>query len=163
MFVPPWVRGYSRTRSITMEIVATPFGVLVLIVAVIAGAVAAVAGFGIGSLLTPLLSLAMDTKLAVAAVSVPHLAGTALRFWRLRGHIDRRVLLGFGLASAAGGLIGALLHHYADSPAVAVVFGGLLVLAGVLGLSGLTDRLRFRGVVAWSAGVLSGLFGGLVG
>jgi uncharacterized membrane protein YfcA len=138
-------------------------GALVLLVAVLAGAVAAVAGFGIGSLLTPLLAWPLGTRLAVAAVSVPHLAGTALRFWRLRGHIDRRVLLSFGLASAAGGLLGALLHTYVTSPALAVVLGALLVFAGVLGLTGLAERLRLRGPLAWVAGAASGAFGGLVG
>jgi uncharacterized membrane protein YfcA len=97
------------------------------------------------------------------AVSVPHLAGTALRFWQLRGHVDRRVLLSFGLASAAGGLAGALLHAYANSPALAVALGVLLVFAGLTGLTGLADRVRFRGAWAWAAGAASGAFGGLVG
>ena len=42
-----------------------------LAVAVVAGAIAAVTGFGIGSLLTPVLALQVDTRLAVAAVSIP--------------------------------------------------------------------------------------------
>jgi uncharacterized protein len=53
---------------------------LVAVVAIVAGAIASVTGFGIGSLLTPLLALQTGTKLAVAAISVPHLAGMALRF-----------------------------------------------------------------------------------
>ena len=65
--------------------------------------------------------------------------------------------------SAAGGLAGALLHSYAESPVLTMVFGGLLVFAGVMGLTGLSERLRFRGWVAWVAGALSGLLGGLVG
>src|SRR5574337_446417 len=48
-----------------------------------AGGIASVAGFGIGSLLTPLFALRVGTRLAVAAVSVPHVLATALRFWRL--------------------------------------------------------------------------------
>src|SRR5438552_3218311 len=139
------------------------WGALVFLVATLAGAVASVAGFGIGSILTPLLAWQEGTKLAVAAVSIPHFVGTALRFWRLRGHIDRGVLLSFGLASAAGGLSGALLHAYADSPALAVVLGLLLVFAGLMGLTGLSERLRIRGAWAWVAGAASGLFGGLVG
>jgi uncharacterized protein len=142
---------------------AIGLGALVLLVAVLAGAVASIAGFGIGSLLTPLLAWQIGTRLAVAAVSLPHLAGTALRFWRLREHIDRRVLLSFGLASAAAGLLGALLHAHAGSPALAVVLGALLVLAGALGLTGLAERLRLRGPWAWAAGAGSGAFGGLVG
>ena len=64
------------------------FDALALIVSVAAGAIAAVTGFGIGSLLTPLLALQVDTRLAVAAVSVPHVVGTALRFWHLRSSVD---------------------------------------------------------------------------
>jgi uncharacterized protein len=146
-----------------VESIGLGWGGLVLPAAGAAGAVASVAGFGIGSILTPLLAWRLDAKLAVAAVSLPHLAGTAVRFWRLRGHVDRRVLLSFGLASAAGGLLGALLHVYADSPVLAVVLGVLLVFAGVLGLTGLADRLPFRGPWAWVAGAASGAFGGLVG
>ncbi len=136
---------------------------LVLLAGGLAGAVASVAGFGIGSILTPLLAWQSGTRFAVAAVSVPHLAGTALRFWRLRNHVDRGVLLSFGLASAAGGLLGALLHAWANSPVLAVVLGALLVFAGVMGLTGLGGQLHFRGGWAWLAGAASGLFGGLVG
>jgi hypothetical protein len=91
------------------------FEILVAIVAALAGAVASVAGFGIGSLLTPLLALRAGMRLAVALVSVPHLAGTLLRFWQLKGQVDRRVFVGFGLTSAAGGLAGAVLHLWVTS------------------------------------------------
>src|SRR5258708_21730089 len=99
--------------------------------AVLAGVVASVAGFGIGSLLTPLLGVQLGTKLAVAAVSIPHVIGTAIRFWLLRGRVDRRIFLWFGLASAAGGLAGALLHAEASSRALGIVLGGLLAFVGV--------------------------------
>ena len=46
------------------------FGALVAIVGILAGGVASIAGFGIGSLLTPLLALQTSTQLAVAAVAV---------------------------------------------------------------------------------------------
>ena len=62
--------------------------------------IASVAGFGIGSLLTPLFGTRVGVKLAVALVSIPHFAATVLRAWRLRRHIDRRVLVQFGIASA---------------------------------------------------------------
>jgi hypothetical protein len=136
---------------------------LVGVVSVCAGALASVAGFGVGSLLTPLLAVHTGTKLAVAAVSVPHVAATALRFAMLREHVDRRLLRGFGLASAAGGLAGALLHNVVGSALLGVVFGGLLVFSGVMGLTGTAGRLRLEGPVAWMAGALSGLLGGLVG
>jgi uncharacterized membrane protein YfcA len=139
------------------------FGAVVLLVAAAAGSVASVAGFGIGSLLTPLLALRVGTKTAVAAVSIPHLVGTSIRFWFLRRQVDRAVLRRFGVTSAAGGLTGALLHAWASSRALAMVFGALLVFAGGSQISGYAQRWRFHGGVAWLAGAASGFFGGLVG
>lgn len=133
------------------------------VVSILAGAIASVSGFGIGSLLTPVLAVRVGTKLAVAAVSIPHVAATALRFWLMREHVDRKLLWSFGLMSAAGGLLGALLHNYAGSPALTIVFGSLLIFTGLMGLTGLSERLRFRGWVGWLAGGVSGLLGGLVG
>ena len=139
------------------------FEIAVGVAAVAAGTVASVAGFGIGSLLTPLLALHTDAKLAVAAVSIPHVVGTAVRFWLLRGHVDRRIFLWFGVTSAVGGLTGALLHAYASSRALAIVFGCLLVFVGVSELTGLMSHVRLGRRAAWIAGALSGVFGGLVG
>lgn len=141
----------------------TLFTLLVAFAGVLAGGVASIAGFGIGSLLTPLLALRVGTQLAVAAVAIPHVVGTVQRFWKLRRHVDRRVLLGFGITSAAGGLVGALLHSQASSRALAIVFGVLLVLAGVSELTGWIQRVRWGRHAAWIAGALSGALGGLVG
>jgi uncharacterized membrane protein YfcA len=141
----------------------TFFLTLVAIAAVLAGAIASVSGFGIGSLLTPLLNLRVGTKLAVAAISVPHVAATAFRFWLMREHVDRRLLWSFGVMSAAGGLAGALLHTYAESPILTFVFGVLLCFTGISGLTGLAERMRFKGWVGWVAGAVSGVLGGLVG
>jgi hypothetical protein len=131
--------------------------------AVLAGGIAAVAGFGIGSLLTPALALTTGTKVAVAVVALPHAIGTVVRLWTLRDAIDRPVLISFGVASAVGGLVGALLHATLSSPLLSIVLGVLLILGGSLELSGLGRRLRFPGHWAIAAGLASGLFGGLVG
>ena len=139
------------------------FNVLVVVAAMVAGAIASVTGFGIGSLLTPTLGLHVGTKIAVAAVSIPHVVGTALRFWLLRERVDRHTLLTFGLTSAAGGLVGALLHEWVSSPWLTIVFGALLLFVAISELTGLAQRMRFRGPVAWIAGAGSGLLGGLVG
>jgi hypothetical protein len=102
-------------------------------------------------------------RLAVAAVSIPHVAATAVRFWRMRHETSRRVLKTFGLMSAAGGLTGAVLQRYATSPFLIVVFAALLVFVGIAGLTGVSDRLRFGRTMGWIAGAASGLLGGLVG
>lgn len=138
-------------------------GASILAVGMLAGAVAAVTGFGIGSLVTPVLALATGTKLAVAAVSIPHLVATAQRYWMLRAHVDRRVLLTFGVPSAVGGLAGALVHVWVSSRALAIVFGILVALAGVSELTGWMKRVRWGRRSGWIAGGLSGALGGMVG
>ncbi len=136
---------------------------LLFLAATLAGAIASLAGFGIGSVLTPLLALSVGTKEAVVAVSIPHLIATAIRFWSLRRNIDAHVLKHFGIASAAGGLLGALLGTRFSSPVLAYVLGALLVFAGVTGLTGMAQKMRFGRRAAWMGGAASGLLGGLVG
>ena len=139
------------------------FSAGLFIIAALGGAVAGLSGFGIGSLLTPFLAARYGTKLAVAIVSVPHLVATIVRFSGLRRHLDKKIFLNFGILSAAGGLAGALLNAYANSPVLTLVFGCLLLFAGISGLTGFVDRMRFGRRTAWAAGALSGFFGGLVG
>jgi uncharacterized protein len=133
------------------------------IVAVVAGAVAAVTGFGVGSLLTPTLAIETGTRVAVAAITIPHLIGTAQRLWMLRQHVDRRILLGFGITSAIGGLLGALAQTRVSSRILAVIFGALLAVAGLSELTGWMQRVRWGRRAAMVAGGVSGALGGLVG
>jgi uncharacterized membrane protein YfcA len=139
------------------------FVFLLAAVAVLAGGIAAISGFGIGSLLTPALALGTGTKVAVAAIAIPHFVATVQRFWMLRHYVDRGVLLGFGVASAIGGLVGALVHDRAASTALTAVFGVLLILAAISQLTGWMERVRWGRTTAWAAGALSGLLGGMVG
>src|SRR3954469_22530817 len=139
------------------------YELVVLVCAIAVGAIASVSGFGIGSLLTPLLAFNAGTKTAVAAVSIPHLIGNGIRCWRLRASLDRAVLWRFGLMSAAGGFGGALLNARATTPSLTIVLASLLIVAGAANVTGAAQRWRFHGSVAWIAGALSGLFGGLVG
>jgi uncharacterized protein len=139
------------------------FGTLVALVGLLSAGIASMAGFGIGSLLTPTLALETGTKLAVAAVSIPHVVGTAQRFWLLRRYVDRRVLVRFGIASALGGLAGALAHVWISSRALAVVFGVVVALAGVSELTGWMRRVHWGRRSAWTAGGISGALGGMVG
>lgn len=120
-------------------------------------------GFGIGSLLTPLLALRFGTSTAVAAITIPHVLATALRCWRLRAHIDRSVLLRFGILSAAGGLAGALLYTRLGSAALTRILGGLLLLTATAQLTGWNSRWHPRGPIVAFLGLVSGFFGGVAG
>src|SRR4051812_50042247 len=93
----------AQQRSPMATLDTESFSILLAVVGFFAGAVASVSGFGIGSLLTPVLAVRVGTKLAVAAVSVPHLTATALRLWMMRKDVDRRALFGFGVVGGGRG------------------------------------------------------------
>jgi uncharacterized protein len=131
--------------------------------AILAGSVAAVSGFGIGSLLTPLLVLWMPTAEAVAVLAIPHAIATGVRWLRLRSAVHRPTFRQFGIASAAGGLAGAALQSRLGSPVLTVVLASLLLVAGTTEV--LERRVPLPQTPAWRllGGTLSGFFGGLVG
>jgi len=135
----------------------------VFAVAVLSGATASLVGFGIGSMLTPLLAVQLGMDMAVAAVALPHAIATGSRCWRLRGSIDWNVLKRFGLLSAAGGLGGALVYTMLDAAALQRVLGGLLVLTSLAQFSGLASRWHPKGATVALLGLGSGFFGGIAG
>ncbi|MEX2285037.1 MAG: TSUP family transporter [Gemmatimonadota bacterium] len=139
------------------------FLIAVFAVAVFSGATAAVAGFGIGSLLTPLLALRLGMATAVAVVAIPHAAATALRLVRLRHAVDTGVLRSFGILSAFGGLAGALLYTRFSARGLAIVLGLLLLATAAAALGDLARRWSPRGPMVGVLGFVSGLFGGLAG
>ncbi|HEU4997176.1 MAG TPA: sulfite exporter TauE/SafE family protein [Gemmatimonadaceae bacterium] len=134
-----------------------------LIAGVLSGATATVSGFGIGSVLTPILASRYGTPLAIAAISIPHAIATAMRCWRLRRSISWPVIRSFGVLSALGGLTGALLYTRVGSRALTVTLGALLIATAIAALSDWMTRLRPRGPVAQGLGFVSGLFGGIAG
>ena len=133
-----------------------------LVVSIIGGATAAIAGFGIGSILTPILGVRYSIADAILAVSIPHAIATAFRCWRLRRDIRRDLLKGFGIASAAGGLAGAFLLIRYENLA-GVILGMLLVATGIAGLTNWNRRLEPGHVASTVLGALSGIFGGMAG
>jgi len=136
---------------------------LIVPASVLAGAIAAVSGFGIGSLLTPVFMLSLPPQHAVAVLAIPHALATLVRWFRLRGDLHAPTFRQFGVASAVGGLAGALAQARLSGQVLTVVLALLLMLAGSSELT--RRRVPLPETPFWRlfGGVLSGLFGGLVG
>ena len=136
---------------------------MIFLTAVLAGAIAGVSGFGLGSLLTPVLMLSMPAAEAVAILALPHAWVTAVRWLKLRSVIHWPTFRQFGLASAFGGLAGAALQSQLGSAVLTIVLALLLLIAGTTEL--LRRPIPLPQTPAWRliGGMLSGVFGGLVG
>jgi uncharacterized protein len=139
------------------------FGAAVFVVAFLSGATASVVGFGIGSLLTPLFATKLGTPVAVAVVALPHALASIVRMIRLRASIDWSVIRTFGIVSALGGLLGALVYSGLGGRSLTLALGVLLVLTASAGITGWSSRWHPRGLLVWLLGLLSGFFGGVAG
>jgi uncharacterized membrane protein YfcA len=139
------------------------FFAILLAIGILSGATAAVIGFGIGSLLTPFLLTRLEPHLAISVVALPHLIATGIRYVHYRQWVHRTVLLRFGVPSALGGLLGAVLQGTLRSAALVSVLAILLILTGIANLTRGFGGWRPGSIVATVLGLLSGIFGGLVG
>jgi uncharacterized membrane protein YfcA len=161
------VRPESYTSHLRLrracEIDSPIFLLALFALGVLSGSTAAVVGFGIGSLLTPLLTLRLSPELAIAVVALPHLLATAVRLLRHAASVDRPTFLRFGLLSAAGGLGGALLQSTLSGPALLGGLGSLLIATALASLTGNFGGRQSATPVALVLGLISGFFGGLVG
>lgn len=86
-----------------------------------------------------------------------------LRLTLLWGEINWSVLKRFGVASAAGSLVGALAQPAFGMRGLTILLGALLVLTAIVTITGWLDARAFPHAVAHLIGGISGLFGGLVG
>jgi hypothetical protein len=153
--------------------------VVVALSAFVASGLTFYSGFGLGTLLLPVMAAFLPVSTAVAATAVVHLANNALKFGLLREHVDRGVAVRFGgpaLVAAFGGaaLLGAISrwreigaytigsHRFEIEPAAVVI----AVLLLVFGVSELLPNIARRGLdPKWLpvGGLATGFIGGISG
>jgi hypothetical protein len=152
---------------------------LVCTVALLASLLTFFSGFGLGTLLLPAFALFMPLPQAVAATAVVHLLNGLFKLVLLRRHVDRGVLLRFGLPAIAAALLGAWLlsalgalpplHAYTafgrvfEITAIKLVIGALLLGFALFEVVPRLRDLEFDRRWLPLGGALSGFFGGLSG
>jgi uncharacterized protein len=139
------------------------FGVLVLVISIASGATASVVGFGIGSMLTPLLATRVPMAQAVAIVALPHLIATALRFVRLRDAVDLGTARRFGIPAALGGVLGGLAFTRIDVRGLSLVLALLLLATSAMNVLPALRAWRPPALLLPWLGGAAGFFGGLAG
>jgi uncharacterized membrane protein YfcA len=122
------------------------------------------AGFGAATILTPVATLFMDVKTAIAVVACFHLFGNASRLAFFGRHVQWRTGALFGLSGVACSFIGAAVTARLSSALVALLLGAFLLAYVALSLWA-SDRLRWprRPATLLAAGAVSGLIAGLIG
>ncbi len=152
---------------------------IVCIVALLASLLTFFSGFGLGTLLLPAFALFMPLPQAVAATAVVHGLNGIFKLALMRRHVDRSVLLRFGVPAVLAALLGAWLlsrlgtlpelyaytafgREFIISP-IKLAIGVLLLCFALIELVPKLRDVEFDELWMPLGGVLSGFFGGLAG
>lgn len=152
---------------------------LIIAVAFFASLLTFFAGFGLGTLLLPIFALFFPPETAVALTAIVHFLNNIFKLGLVGKHINKKILLRFGIPAVIASFFGAkLLTELVSNPPIYVyqLFGGefqitpinlaiglLMFLFAVMELFSLLKKWEFGNNALWFGGVLSGFFGGLSG
>ena len=136
-------------------------------------------GFGLGTILMPVVAIFFPVPVAVAITAIVHLLNNLFKLGLLWRSVNKRVLLRFGFPALIAAIPGALLldylsilepitryvwlgHEHAVTP-VKLAAGLLLILFATAELVPFLNRLTNHHLGLHVGGALSGFFGGLSG
>jgi uncharacterized protein len=153
--------------------------ILLCVTAAAASCLSFFSGFGLATVITPVMILILPVEAAIAATAVIHLANNLFKFILVRGHIDRGIAFRFGVPAVAGAAIGATLLLWIPTAAplatykiatrefqmtgLKAVFGFTMILFALMEIIPAVGKLQFGRDKIMVGGLLSGFFGGLSG
>ena len=137
--------------------------VVSMIVTILAAALTVPAGFGLATMLTPVILLWLPPHEAVAAVAIIHGAHNAWKLKLLRANVDFSAVKRYGWALVIGAIIGAVLHSHIPSDPLLLVVGIALIILPILSVTERWTNIRLPDSEDRIGGFGSGFFGGLTG
>ena len=136
---------------------------LVAIGSFLAAALTVPAGFGLSTILTPLVLLLMGPHEAVAVVAVVHGAHNAGKFAALRESVDFEAFRRYGVWLVLGAILGAALQNEVPQKPLLALIGAFLVSLPLLSMSEEWPGYRIPEANDSLGGFGSGFMGGLTG
>lgn len=152
---------------------------IIAIVALLASALTFFSGFGLGTILLPVFAVFFPVELAIALTAIVHFLNNVFKFFLTGKHLDKDVLLKFGLPSIVAAFIGAMLLNYlTDLPSVfsyefrgkifeitpiKLIIALLLIFFALFDIIPKLKNLQFSRKYLPVGGLVSGFFGGLSG
>jgi len=153
--------------------------IIVSAVALLASALTLFSGFGLGTLLMPVVAIFFPIEIAIAITAMVHLANNLFKVVLLGRQADHAALIRFGLPAMTFAFLGALVLSWLSGMAPILEYNafdkqmqvvpiklivGLLILTFVLlELSPKFSALKFDRKYLPFGGAISGFFGGLSG
>ena len=137
--------------------------ILSMCVTLIAAALTVPAGFGLATMLTPVVLLWLPPHEAIAVVAIIHGAHNGWKLKVLRSSINIDAVKRYGWALILGAIIGSLLQSKIPSNPLLLVVGIALIILPLLSVTEKWTKLRLGETEDRIGGFGSGFFGGLTG
>ena len=137
--------------------------ILAIIASFTAAALTVPAGFGLSTMLTPVVLMLMSPHEAIAVVAVVHGAHNAGKSWSLWKNIDFQAFKHYGIWLVLGAVIGAILQNQVPQKPLLGIIGVFLIILPLLTLSKAWKNYRIPEENDRIGGFGSGFMGGLSG
>lgn len=137
--------------------------ILIVVVAFIAAALTVPAGFGLSTMLTPVVLFVMEPHEAIAVVAIVHGAHNAAKYYSLKIHVDYEAIKHYGIWLVIGAIIGALLQNMVPQEPLLILIGCFLIILPILTLSEDWTGYKIPEANDRIGGFGSGFMGGLSG
>lgn len=138
-------------------------GLLLCILTLIASGVGTTTGFGLSTIMIPVLILFVPLPVTLLFVGMIHLCGDIWKILLFKKGLDWKLILCFGLSGIAASYLGASLSFYTASLPLKSLLGAFLILYVIFLFIKRQWALPKTSVTAVSGGFLSGLFAGFFG
>ena len=136
-------------------------------------------GFGLGTILTPIMMIYFPVELAIALTGIIHFSNNIFKLFIVGNFYSREVLLKFGIPAIIAAFLGSyilfqlndevILYSYElmgntkKISLVKFIVSLLLIVFALIDLIPFFNKLKFDSKSLWYGGFLSGFFGGLTG
>ncbi len=129
----------------------------------IASLLGTISGFGISTIMIPVMSLFYPIHLTLLFVAIIHLFGNVWKVIFFRKGVNWRLILGFGIPGIIASYAGASISLNAPDLFLKRLLGGFLFIYVFFLFKKQSWKIRKTGRAAFAGGSLSGFFAGIFG
>lgn len=120
-------------------------------------------GFGVGTIMMPVMALFFDVKVAILLAAIVHIFNNLSRIVLYYRHLRWEIVRRFGVVSILGAFVGSFAQLTVDSSWLKNGVGLFLAVFALLSLRPGSINWKFPPIIDIIGGFLSGLIGGLIG
>lgn len=120
-------------------------------------------GFGVGTIMMPVMMLFFDVKVAIFLAAIVHFFNNVSRLFIYRSEINWSVIRRFGVVSLIGAFVGSFAQIYLGGEWLKMGVGFFLTVYAFFSLFPAKIKIVLPESIDIVGGFLSGLIGGLIG